>query len=687
MKKFFIPLLGVFFTWNVAAQVKVGDNPTTINANSVLELESTDKGLLLPRIELTSTAAAAPLAAHVAGMTVYNTATAGAADLAVTPGKYYNDGTKWVRVQEAFTPKEFTFLVYTDGADPNSSTIFGDVNPPVADDPLLKENTDYLYIASDETNWVWNGSAYVTYTVPAATEWYKAKTTIDAGSDKTGGIERKGQIAVGKYLDDNYGIISNLSTDNPSFGDRNILSAVRGNISNQATDVNNQTMWAGYFGATNNKDASFATIEALRTNSTHNGTGRIANLIGQRHTHTASATSGGVNSSTVFSFNSTNNSTNTDPGTSMYGIDGLVAQNSSQRIGTVVGQRITAQTGNSATIGGITTMRGLDVTTNYRTTNPATGNNTNLQGINNSVLKSSSDITANMWGYAGSVNLSGEGNVSGGMRGISVNLSNSSTNTTGGQEMIGILSSLSHTSTTHTVNNVYGLQNSLTANGRIGQGLFGQRNTINFTNTTGNNIPNAYLTENVFTNLSNTTTTIGNLFGHNTTLNNNSNFALVSNLIGSRTTISSGSQATGTVASMMGNDINVTDNSAHDVTNMYGAYLKTNTGGTFTKTVNNIYGLRIGGNVLNNNATKNNYYGIYIDNATASNTAINRWSIYSDGGNSYFKDNVGIGTTTPTSKLQVVGLPVHADNAAAITAGLTAGAFYHAGDGIVRVVF
>jgi hypothetical protein len=53
------------------------------------------------------------------------------------------------------------------------------------------------------------------------------------------------------------------------------------------------------------------------------------------------------------------------------------------------------------------------------------------------------------------------------------------------------------------------------------------------------------------------------------------------------------------------------------------------------------------------------------------------------------RDNgyVGIGTIAPTSKLQVVGLPTHATNAAAITAGLTAGAFYHTGDGIVRVVF
>jgi len=41
--------------------------------------------------------------------------------------------------------------------------------------------------------------------------------------------------------------------------------------------------------------------------------------------------------------------------------------------------------------------------------------------------------------------------------------------------------------------------------------------------------------------------------------------------------------------------------------------------------------------------------------------------------------NVGIGTTAPTSKLQVVGLPVYANNAAAVTGGLTAGAFYRTG--------
>ncbi len=79
-------------------QQKIGNNATIINPNAVLEVESTNKGILLPRVGLTATNSFAPLAAHVAGMTVYNTATAGTSPNNVTPGYYYNDGTKWVRI-------------------------------------------------------------------------------------------------------------------------------------------------------------------------------------------------------------------------------------------------------------------------------------------------------------------------------------------------------------------------------------------------------------------------------------------------------------------------------------------------------------------------------------------------------------------------------------------------------------
>lgn len=76
------------------AQLKLGDNPTTINSNSLLELEHTSKGLLLPRLSLSSTTSFSPLSAHIAGMIVYNIAAAND----VTPGYYFNDGSAWIRI-------------------------------------------------------------------------------------------------------------------------------------------------------------------------------------------------------------------------------------------------------------------------------------------------------------------------------------------------------------------------------------------------------------------------------------------------------------------------------------------------------------------------------------------------------------------------------------------------------------
>ncbi|HLN72869.1 MAG TPA: hypothetical protein VK205_06220, partial [Prolixibacteraceae bacterium] len=72
----------------------VGINATGAvpNAAAGLDVDFPNKGVLIPRVALTGTASFAPLTAHVAGMVVYNTATAGD----VTPGLYYNDGTKWI---------------------------------------------------------------------------------------------------------------------------------------------------------------------------------------------------------------------------------------------------------------------------------------------------------------------------------------------------------------------------------------------------------------------------------------------------------------------------------------------------------------------------------------------------------------------------------------------------------------
>lgn len=78
-----------------------GTNSTTYNTDALVHFQSNSKGLLLPRIALTATNSALPLSAFTAGMTVYNTATAGTAPNNVVPGYYYSDGTQWIRLADA----------------------------------------------------------------------------------------------------------------------------------------------------------------------------------------------------------------------------------------------------------------------------------------------------------------------------------------------------------------------------------------------------------------------------------------------------------------------------------------------------------------------------------------------------------------------------------------------------------
>jgi hypothetical protein len=100
MKKIFFSML-TLLVWSAAsmnAQVLIGGDGTgDPDPSAVLELQSSDHGLLLPRVALTSTGASAPLAAFVKGMTVYNTASTGD----VTEGTYYCNGVRWVKVRNS----------------------------------------------------------------------------------------------------------------------------------------------------------------------------------------------------------------------------------------------------------------------------------------------------------------------------------------------------------------------------------------------------------------------------------------------------------------------------------------------------------------------------------------------------------------------------------------------------------
>lgn len=73
---------------------QVGINTTTPNPCSILDISSTDKGVLIPRVNLTSTYDTLTILNPITSLLVYNVATTTGTNR-VSPGFYFWDGTKW----------------------------------------------------------------------------------------------------------------------------------------------------------------------------------------------------------------------------------------------------------------------------------------------------------------------------------------------------------------------------------------------------------------------------------------------------------------------------------------------------------------------------------------------------------------------------------------------------------------
>ena len=103
-----------------AANHEVGIGTAAPNTNAVLDLTSTTKGLLIPRLTLSALNSASPLSANVAGMEVYNTATNTATSgQEVYPGEYVNNGTTWGRTLNS---GDVNVIAGADGTDAIATT-------------------------------------------------------------------------------------------------------------------------------------------------------------------------------------------------------------------------------------------------------------------------------------------------------------------------------------------------------------------------------------------------------------------------------------------------------------------------------------------------------------------------------------------------------------------------------------
>ncbi|WP_435355914.1 hypothetical protein [Emticicia sp. SJ17W-69] len=94
LKSCLLIVAGIIFSQNVNAQLKVGSNPTNLASSAVLEVESTNKGVLLPRIALTSITDQVTIPTPATGLLVYNTGAAGL----TYKGYVFWDGSKWIKL-------------------------------------------------------------------------------------------------------------------------------------------------------------------------------------------------------------------------------------------------------------------------------------------------------------------------------------------------------------------------------------------------------------------------------------------------------------------------------------------------------------------------------------------------------------------------------------------------------------
>ena len=76
----------------------VGIGTATPHPSARLHISDNARGLLIPNVALTATNVAAPVTSPATSLLVYNTNTAGTGATAVSPGFYYWDGSRWVRL-------------------------------------------------------------------------------------------------------------------------------------------------------------------------------------------------------------------------------------------------------------------------------------------------------------------------------------------------------------------------------------------------------------------------------------------------------------------------------------------------------------------------------------------------------------------------------------------------------------
>jgi hypothetical protein len=174
---------------NILKAQNVGIGPDTFDpeASAGVEMRFTDKGLLIPRVALTSTSSASPITSPATSLLIYNTATAGD----VTPGYYYWNGSAWVRfatgssvINGSGTATRVAFWSGANTLSSNANLYWDNTNSRLGIGTTTPQRA--LHIAPTSTSYVFNDGfedgTLSPFTTGGDANWAISTTSPYAGS-------------------------------------------------------------------------------------------------------------------------------------------------------------------------------------------------------------------------------------------------------------------------------------------------------------------------------------------------------------------------------------------------------------------------------------------------------------------------------------------------------------------------
>ena len=267
----------LMYGFHVHAQIGIGT--TSVNASAKLQVDATNKGFLPPRVLLTSTSDVSTIATPATGLLVYNTNTAGSSPSNVTPGFYYYDGSKWQRIINQQPDATVSFTT----SNPNTGSPSFTPNTPAS--------TDYIYISNvDNSQWTYNGVAYVTYTPPSSTPWMLSGGTTDAGSNKSDAVYRTGSVGIGSTTTPNASAQLDVNSTTKGLlpprmtsGQRDAITSpadglVIYNTTNNRLEIRSSSAWLTLVTLTGTETLTNKTINGLVASTITGGSGTTQTL-------------------------------------------------------------------------------------------------------------------------------------------------------------------------------------------------------------------------------------------------------------------------------------------------------------------------------------------------------------------------------------------------------------------------